>query len=314
MSQQTTNKTQEIKEAIIKTVAFFDLFDFPLTVMEIWKFLEVKCDLEEVIKILDQLLITDLENRNGYYFLPGRSSILIIRQERYRSSDRKFKKALKIAKIFRLFPWVKMIAVGNIIGAHNMKDGSDIDFFIITQPERVWLVRFFCASIAKALDVRPAIGRMRDNICLSFYISEKNLDLHRFLLPEIKDLYFTYWLAGLTPIYNREDVYNQLISANSWLNKALPNWEPSAGNYQRMIDNNFWSFIFLPIDWFFAIFEPLAKKYQLSILPEQIRSVMNQDNKVVVNDRVLKLHVNDRREMFSQNYQKKINEIFKQTN
>jgi hypothetical protein len=42
-------------------------------------------------------------------------------------------------------PWISFIGVGNVIGANNAKNESDIDFFIITRPKnRIWISSLFC--------------------------------------------------------------------------------------------------------------------------------------------------------------------------
>ena len=133
LNNQTTNK---LKEAILKAVAFFDMFDYPLTPFEIWIFCELECELSEILEILNKDNLF-LEKKCGFYFLKKRKEIVDIRKRRYDYANRKFKRALKIARLFKLIPWIKMIAVGNSIGANNLRDNSDIDFFIITEAKRI---------------------------------------------------------------------------------------------------------------------------------------------------------------------------------
>jgi len=238
-------KEKEMVEAIIKVIAFFDIFDFPLTSFEIWQYLGMKCELAEVLAILNEVIQPPLpllpgrwiESKNGFYFLAGRSQIINLRLERYNFTDRKFKRARLIARIFKIIPWIKMMAVSNLMGAHNLKDESDIDWFIITQAGRLWLTRFFCAAFIKLLGLRPTKSQARDKICLSFFISDDNLALNHLRLKAKKeqekdDIYFTYWLAGLAPIYNLNRAYEEFISANSWLFEQLPNWQ-AAGQSRR---------------------------------------------------------------------------------
>ncbi|MDD5031706.1 MAG: hypothetical protein PHR36_01520 [Patescibacteria group bacterium] len=309
-------------EAIAEAIAFFDLFSYPLTGFEIWKYISVKCGLSEVMEILEDITKKpplqggqvekrgqeippapfnergQIEEKNGFYFLTGREEVIKERMARYNYTDKKFKRAVLIAKIFKFIPWVKMIAVGNIIGAHNLKRGGDIDLFIITEARRVWLTRFFCVLATKILGLRPKPGEMQDKICLSFFISEEAMDLESLMIPGGQDTYFIYWLAGLAPIYDRDDIYNKFIEANIWLKNYLPNWERGEVNYRRNAGKGFPRFYRDVVDMFFGGLERKIKEIQLEIMPRQIKDIMNMDSRVVASDKIIKLHVNDRREEY----------------
>ncbi len=299
-----TNK-DDVKKAIREVIVFFDLFNYPLTSFEIWKYLRVKCDFEDVQEMLSQLIL-DLESKNGFYFLRGRESILDSKRANYNYTDRKFKRAMRTACLFRFIPWIKMIAVANIIGAHNLSDNSDIDLFIIAQKKRVWIVRFFCVLITKILGLRPRPGKMRDTICLSFFVGEDFLNLKKLMLTSNKDgdfsdPYFVYWLAGLVPIYEQEGVYKKFVQSNNWLFKYLPNWRPSRIIKQyfkniRRSDVSKRSGCYL--ERCFCFLEEALKKYQLGIMPEKIKNIANKDTRVVLGNDIIKTHTNDRREEY----------------
>ncbi len=382
-----------IREAIVKTVAYFDMFDFPLTAFEIWQGLGLKCGFFEVVKELDALIGKSpfvplyqggkniVEQKNGFYFLAGREAILKVRLARYNVTDRKFKRALKVARLFKLIPWIKMIALGNLMGSHNLKEEGDIDLFIITQAKRIWLTRFCCVALVKMLGLRPGLGKFKDKICLSFFISEEALDLGALMLqtknnppsslrpgyatarrafikgakeenlpnptfpPEApacpvgkdrpwaekgvnkEDIYFIYWLAGLTPFYQQEGVYEKFIGVNSWLNGCLPNRSAllrqltdladkpageQAGHWSRRRDAGRapGKFYYELADMFFGGLEPWFKALQLRLLPKILTELMNRDTRVVISDQVLKFHANDRREEYREKYIKKISGLF----
>jgi len=306
-----------LKEAIIKVIAFFDMFDYPLTLKEVWLNLSLKCELVEVMKILDDG-IDKIESSNGFYFLAGQEKNIKERLSRYNFTDRKFKRAMLASKIFKFIPWIKMIAIGNLLGAHNLKDNSDIDFFIITEDKQIWLTRFFCAGITKILGLRPRPGKSRDKICLSFYVGAKAMDLSNLMLknpprpPLLKgaideDIYFIYWLAGLTPIFDNGGVYEKFISANLWLKEYLPNWQPVNSLNQRRVKPVLSEFYHDLASLFIGGLEPQFKELQLKWLPAQLKNLMNQDSRVVINDQIIKLHANDRRE----EYRNKFSETMK---
>jgi hypothetical protein len=297
-----------LKEAIVKTVAYFDMFDYPLTGFEIWQFLEVKCELFEVIGLLEGGL-SALESRKGFYFLGGRSSIVAKRLSRYRTTDRKFNRAVFLARIYKYIPWIKMIAVGNLMGSHNLKAETDIDLFIVTEAKRIWLSRFFCVSLINLFGWRPKPGSTKDKICLSFFTSETALDLNKFRLSQ-DDWYFNYWLANLTPIYQKDGIYEKLIQANGWLEKTLPNWEKRlAGSARRDAGRGPEQFYHEVVDLFFGGLEQWFKGLQFKLMPKNLQIMMNKDTRVVINDKILKLHTNDRREEYREQFMKKIKSL-----
>jgi len=306
MEHITHNKN--ILSQIIQTIVFFDLFNHPLTAKEIWQNIGVKCSLEYIENILsleNLKTIPKLSHKDGFYFLRGRDEIIQTRLNRFSFAQRKFKRAKKITKIFSYIPWVRMVAVGNMIGKNNLRDSSDIDLLIVTDKNRIWLARFFCVIIAQALGLRPRKNNTRDKICLSFFMSADNLCLENLMLKNIpKDLYFIYWFSGLMPIYSTNDIHTKFTQANNWIKKYLPNWQEL--EIQQAKKNKIYN---RTLDLFFSSFEKVFKKLQLKIMPQELKELMNKDTRVVVNDSILKLHINDRRIEFWGEYNENIKNI-----
>ncbi len=308
MNGENEKNNTALKEAIVRTVAYFNIFSFPLTSFEIWKFMYgASATLAEVRKILESgELNYAMEEKNGFYFLYGRSDIIKTRMERYNHAARKFRRASQMAIIFAFIPWIKMIAVVNIIGPHNLRDGSDIDLFIVTEKKRVWLARFFTATVTQLLGLRPKKDDIRDKICLSFFISEEAKNLKHLTLNGKEDIYFIYWLAGLAPIYDRGKCYDELIEANGWLNKYLPNWQPTIIVKRRCVKPFLPRFANVIFNAVFGRLEQYLKKLQIKLMPENMKVIANKDTRVVINDRIIKLHVNDRREMYREMFEEAI--------
>lgn len=243
-----------------------------------------------------------IQSKNGFYYFNGREAIVETRMKRYNYASRKFKKAMFFSRLFKFVPWVKMIAIGNIIGPNNMRNAGDIDFFIITERKRIWMTRAMCVLIAKLLRARPDLYKTRDTICLSFYATEDNLDLTELTYGK-SDYYFLYWLACLLPVYDTKNFYKKLINENKWLISQLPNWKKGIVSEKRKIKPRKSVFYHDIIDMFIGGLEPWAKKKQLQIMPESLARAINHPSKaVVINDKFLKLHVNDRREEYNKNF------------
>ena len=161
-------------QAILKTLAYFDIFDYPLTLVEIWKWLYVEnnrsASLSEVRQSLAQLA-GRVETKNGFWFLPGRSGIIQTRLERYSIAEEKFKKLLKVVKVLRRIPFIKMIAVCNRLAYSNTDEKGDIDLFIITEKNRLWLTRLLAVGWLKLNKQRPMPGNKKDAIDTNFFLS-----------------------------------------------------------------------------------------------------------------------------------------------
>lgn len=297
MSETDRKLNNDLGEAILKTIVFFDLFDYPLTAYEIRENLDRSVELVDIFDILGQG--TDLiEEKNGFYFLSGRAEIVITRQKRYNYSYRKIKIARRFVRLFRLCPFVRVVAVANSVGQYNLRDGSDIDFFVITAPRRLWLSRLYCTGLAKILNSRPTSQIKKDKICLSFYIATDHLDISDLRLSG-GDPYFDYWRHNLILLYNKKRTYENFLFVNSLLAETDESQVIAATD------------AILPTGFFLNFLENIAKKIQLKIMPAALAAAMNNSDGVVVNDSVLKLYREDRRRFYAEKYGEKINKIFK---
>lgn len=308
-----------IQGAILKTVAFFDLFDYPLTLAEIHKFLylpEARRDqadrpapLSFILGIIEEFKVKNLiGEKNGFYFLRGREGVIGIRLSRYLSFNRKIEKAKRIIKFFSFLPWIKMVGIGNMIGSNNLKEDSDIDFFIITRPGKIWTARLFCNLITQALNLRPKTGRMKDKICLSFFVAGEEFNLKNFSFED--DIYFCYWIAGLAPVYERGAAYKKFIKANSFLTGKLPNWQPAETVKWARVEASPASVLAGKIISIFAFgLESLARQIQRRYFPLSIREKLNMGTEVVANDKLVKLHTNDRRKAYRDEWKKGLEKL-----
>lgn len=312
MSENIDNLS-ELSEAIIKIVVFFDLFSYPLTAYEAWRYLGIAAEFEEVPPELKKL-VTDkhLEERQGFYFLLGQGELLNIRKQRYHFTNRKLKIAHRAVRLFSLLPTVRLVALSNLIGHHNLRDGSDIDIFIIAKENRIWLTRLFCAGLMKILRQRPTPTKKRDKICLSFYIDTEHLNLQSMTMGS-DDQYFNFWLAGLYPLYDRGAYYHQLISENTWLKDYLPNGDFILSNQSYRESPDAWykpQFVVKSWRIFIDFLEKKAESLQMAIMPLALKQKANLDSRVVIKQGILKLYLLDRRKEFARRYQERLKRLF----
>jgi hypothetical protein len=286
------------QEDIIKPLLFLDIFDYPPTAMEIWRFLPVQAELGEVIESLPQL--GGVSVKNGFYFLPGREEIVEKRREFNYLSEKKFKIAERAAWLIHFIPTVKMAAVCNNF---YYREQSDIDFFIIAEKKRMWLTRLLVTALLHLFRLRRHDQKIADRICLSFYITEDALNLSGIALQP-DDPYLYYWLGFLEPVYGQE-CYNEFWAANDWLKKYFPNILRKETNPSRLVKDGFVSrakkgtakLIFG--GWLGDFVEKSSRWVQLKKISANTASAARfNDGRVIISDTMLKFHENDRRKEF----------------
>jgi hypothetical protein len=286
------------QEDIIKTLLFLDIFDYPPTAMEIWRFLPAPAESGETIEKLSSQ--EGFQQKNGFYFLPGREELIEKRREFDYLAEKKFKIAKRAAWLLHFIPGIKMVAVCNNF---YYRPQSDIDFFIIIKQGRMWLSRALATAVLHLFRLRRYGKKIADRICLSFYITEDNFNLEKIALrsadaADIDDPYLAYWLAFLKPIYG-QGCYNEFWRANLWLKNYFPNILPIIAERTKVVEDNWLSgFKKKANSWWFDSFvgdylEALTKKLQRKKM-----SARRSGPGVVIADNILKFHENDRREEF----------------
>ena len=279
--------------AVLEPVIFLDIFDYPPTAYEIRHYLDYKFSLAQVMVSLEELVSKGvIRERQGFYFLPGRQEIIDVRQARYNYSCTKLKIARRFSRLFSWFPGVVAVAAANFIGRHNLRLGSDIDFFVITKPGKIWLSRLYCAGLAKILNRRPTSRKKKDKICLSFYIASDQLNISALALPT-EDPYFYYWQRGLVPLYNYQNTWDKFLHANNLVQSS--SIVESISNVRRHIK--------------MSLGEKLAKRLQLKIMAPALLAARENSDGVVITDNILKLYLSDRRRYFASIFKDKKHEI-----
>lgn len=310
----STETPSHLERAILKTLIFFDIFEYPLTDTEVWKFLfsEERGKSYSVSTIRDCIasspfLKTLISSGEGLIHLQHRDQLRMRRRERSIYSYRKYIRAKRFISLLAIIPYVRMVCVCNTLGLNVARDESDIDLFIVARAGHVWTARFLCAGLAHVLNLRPRNGRERDTFCLSFFISDSALDLSSLQLDGWNpDVYLASWIAWCVPLYD-DGVYDRFFQENAWIGNVLPNafpYEPIPR--RRIILSPVMQGIKHAIEVFSLCFgravECAVRSLQLRILPAVIREQINTGTGVIVSDTVLKFHTSDKRRDIQQKF------------
>ncbi len=206
---------ERIEAAILRTVLYADVFDFPLTAKEIHHFLihDKPTSLEEVKDRLanSPWLRHKLESNGTYFAYQGRRQLFTTRQAHEKASQRLWPLALECGVWLARLPFVRMVALTGALAMHNASDeDDDLDFLLVTTDGRVWLARAFAILLVR-------IGRLRGvEICPNYVLAETVLEQQK------RDLFMAHEVAQMTPLYDHY-IYWRMRRANTWVSDHLPN-------------------------------------------------------------------------------------------
>ncbi len=212
----------KIRQSIIKTVFYFDIFDYPLDSEEIWKYLDTpqrisRAEFEKVVGNIKG----PISKKGKWHFIKGREDIIKKRLTRKKEAKIKVPIVISASKFLSIFPTVLFIGVSGGLSMENADKYDDIDIFVVTKNNSIWVTRFFIVLFLKL------IGKYRgrndkgvvNKICLNMLVDEGSLPFDK----NRQDLYTAHEISQMIPIFNRNKTYEKFIAANSWIKNYLPN-------------------------------------------------------------------------------------------
>lgn len=308
------NQNINLEKAILSTIMYFDIFNFPLTSFEIWKNLysQNKYKLKEVMDCLDDsdFLKLKLNQKDSFYFLQDRDFIVEKRKNNYLQSYKKYKNGIKFINFISNFHFIKAVFIANSMSIDNARNDSDIDLFVITRKNRIWLARMILVLIAQILNLRPTEKSKKDKICLTIFLDEKNLNLKK--VCSENDIYYIYWINQVVPIFDPSNIYSKFISENSWSREKIANIFEYNTGYKRFIENNLYKKIIRKITKIFSrnLFNEISKKIEMKMFPSDIQKIIKERNTedVYIDDTMIKLHNNNNRKHFQKLFLERIKE------
>jgi glycosyltransferase involved in cell wall biosynthesis len=196
--------------AVLKTLAYADLFDYPLYLEEIHTGLfacEASLDeLEEALLEWQQRGV--IQQNKRLFFIRGRERIVAVREERRQTTQRLFQKHAWLLRLIINFPFVRSASLSGAMVFENCKKNDDIDLFILAAPRRLW-------SVYVALVILLKLLGKRQTLCLNCL-----LDLDHMRVDE-RDFFVAHQIAFLRPLSGKEHLQKFQLT-NSWIYAHLP--------------------------------------------------------------------------------------------
>lgn len=201
-------------KSIIKTLAYYDIFDYPLTAEEIYHNLETNSVsnldvLNEIENLIDEGLIY---KKNNFYLLRNNDVLIPRRIAGNNLAEKKINSAYRMTKFISKFPYVRAILLSGSISKGYMEADSDVDYFIITHPNRLWVTRLLLMLFKKVF-----LFNSRKVFCINYFVDTETLEI------EEKNIFTATELATLIPTYGKE-LYDELYKKNLWIRDYYPNF------------------------------------------------------------------------------------------
>ena len=254
-----------VVSSILSTLAYHDIFDYPLDLSEIFDLLVKKKSGKESVKSeLENLReIGKVGESYRYYFLKSRQKIVRMRKLRTKYSEAKLKRAAFFAKLLRIIPTVKLVAISGDLAMRNSSKGDDIDLVIITSKGFLWTTRFLANMMLLPFKRDPAGQKISDCACLNMFLDESDLSI------KDRNIYTAHEICQMKLLWDRNGTYRRFIRANSWIREYLPNWKQEKITSPKSQVPSHKSFQFITNN-LALITERVLRSFQLSYMKSKI--------------------------------------------
>jgi hypothetical protein len=213
-----------IKQDILSTLAYFDIFNYPITQSEIILFCRKTYSHRDFATILEAMVEEGVIFRfDGFYTLQNDYSVIPRRRTGNLKAKQLLRSADRVAVILSWFPFVRGIAISGSLSKNYADDQSDIDLFIITAKNRLWLAR----TLMHCLKKLSFLVNRQHLFCMNYYIDEAQLEI------EEKNIYTATEIATLLPLRGIA-AFREFYKTNAWSRNYLPNHQMRVSYVKEM--------------------------------------------------------------------------------
>lgn len=203
----------DIKKNILATLAYFDVFNYPLTQSEIFLFLSQRYDLtvfsNALLCLVAERAVYKFDN---FYTLKNDLGIAKRRSTGNKKAAELIQVAERVGSFLIRFPYVRGIGISGSLSKNFADEQSDIDLFIITAGNRLWVAR----TILHFFKKMTFLVNKQHLFCMNYFIDEQALEIVE------KNIYTAIEVATLIPIEG-DIAFKKFYSANTWTRQYLPN-------------------------------------------------------------------------------------------
>lgn len=285
-----------LEKSILATLAYYGVFDFPLTAEEIFHLRlnrpeGIKAEFKDIVFALKEnslLRQKYVDCENGFYFLKGKRGLFETRIKRQKLAEEKWKIVKRAAGKLQYVPFIKLVMASGSLALGNTRRESDFDLLIAAAGGRVWTARFFANVIAYFFGLHRTRQNFQNKLCLNHFITDKSLRI------EFESVYNASTYSALVPVWERGVNYEQFKTANRWIKNFVSGDDLPPPEFRKMeisflarVVSNFWE---LTLGGRVGdILEQLLKKVQLAKISRDPLS-RKKGGRIIVSDACLAFH------------------------
>jgi hypothetical protein len=213
----------ELQREILRTLLYFDIWEYPLNAAELQLFLRTAGSFsEELLRSACADPDAPVKYAEGYFFVRGRHpEIVKKRREREHHARGMWRIARLSTHVIKRCPFVRGVFVSGDLSKNSTGPQSDVDFFVVTAPGRLWLVRALLTLFKKIV-----LLNRKKYFCLNSFVTSDHLALDE------HNIYSATEVATIQPLYGTI-LYGSFLAANFWIRQFLPNFREGILPSQR---------------------------------------------------------------------------------
>jgi len=218
-----------LAKGVLKTLLYFEIFQYPLTLDEIHEYCcgcsSSKEEIKQQLEVLEEM---GYVSRKDFFYLIQNDNMPALVERRIKGNNeaqRYLKIAKRVSKFISYFPFVRGICLSGSLSKGYADSDSDIDFFIITEPGMLWIARTMLVLFKKIF-----LFNSHKYFCVNYFIDTNSLEI-----PD-KNLFAATELLSIIPAVDA-GLYKQLMQANEWIKEYYPNGKLRDEKYVVQVPN-----------------------------------------------------------------------------
>jgi hypothetical protein len=199
---------------ILKVLLYADVFNHPLTQEEIYTRCSIKIHSSEQFSQELNWLVEEgyLFRMDNFYSIHNKPELAEKRLKSNQLADKYMHTARFISRHIGSFPYVRAVFLSGSLSKGCMDADSDIDYFVVTQPGRLWITKTILYIFRKMMP----FSLRKKYFCLNYFIDSAHLEI------EEKNHFTATEIITVIPTYGAQE-YLDFYQSNPWISEHYPN-------------------------------------------------------------------------------------------